>query len=270
MSGAPARALDKADEASSVTVHAVACGPHGTQAISWALAEEVPVALMYNSEPHAVMMASPADLKDFAIGFSLSEGIVQVYADISQVLVMPVEGGFACDVAVEEAALAAARKPKRAMEGRSGCGICGVAEIGQAVRRQRKVAPLTLDPQAVGQGFAELSRHQPMNRVNHSVHAAAWCSLGGKVRLAREDVGRHNALDKLLGALVAQGSDLSDGFVVMSSRCSFELVQKAATLGVRGLATISAPTALALALAREAGLALAAKAGERVVLFPNS
>ncbi|WP_342643224.1 formate dehydrogenase accessory sulfurtransferase FdhD [Rhodoligotrophos ferricapiens] len=269
MSGIPARALDKADESSSVMVEATAYGAHDTSAISWALAEEVPVALMYNSEPYAVMMASPADLKDFAIGFSLSEGVIEAYADILQVLVMPVEGGFACDIAVSDQALAEARKPRRAIEGRSGCGICGVAEIGEVVRRQRKLAPLRLDPKAVTRGFAELGRHQPMNRVNHSVHAAAWCSLDGEVLIAREDVGRHNALDKLLGALVAKGFDLSDGFVVMSSRCSFELVQKAATLGVRGLATISAPTALALALAREAGLALSAKAGERVVLFPT-
>lgn len=261
---------DEAVSRSSVAVAAVAHGPAAATAITWALADEVPVALMLNSEPLAVMMASPADLKDFAVGFVLSEGLVARHRDIRQVLVMPVDGGYSVDIAVDPAVAEAARRPRRSMEGRSGCGLCGVAEIGEAIREQRPVVPLALDPAAVACGFERLSEHQPMNRINHSVHAAAWCDPDGNILMAREDVGRHNALDKLIGALVQSGVDLGDGFAVMTSRCSFELVQKAATVGIRGLATISAPTALAYSLAREAGLSLAARWQDRIVLFPTT
>ena len=261
--------LDEADASSSVSVEAVAHGSADPRAITWALADEVPVAIQVNSEPYAVMMASPADLRDFAIGFALSEGLAPSFADIHQVLVMPVEGGYSVDLAINLAVLEAARKPRRRMEGRTGCGLCGVEEIGDAVRKQHPVEPLELDPAAVARALNSLRDHQPMNRVNHSVHGAAWCDRDGTILLAREDVGRHNALDKLIGALVQGGHDLQSGFVVMSSRCSFELVQKAATLGIRGLATISAPTALALALAQEAGMSLAARWQDRIVLFPK-
>lgn len=257
-----------ADAKLSISVDAVSYGVSGARLITWALADEVPVAILVNSEPFAVMMTSPADLRDFAIGFALSEGLVPSYGDIQQVLAMPVEGGFSIDLAIDPVVFEAARKPRRSMEGRTGCGICGVSEIGEAVRRQPPVNRLDLDPGAVARGLETLPHHQPMNQVNHSVHAAAWCDFHGTIALAREDVGRHNALDKLIGALVQGGHDLQEGFVVMSSRCSFELVQKAAMLGIRGLATISAPTALALSLAQEAGLSLAARANDRIVLFP--
>ena len=145
----------------------------------------------------------------------------------------------------------------RTMEGRSGCGLCGVSSLEAAIRDLPMVQP-TFDPapDAVARAFAALPDHQPINRRNRSVHGAAWCRPDGSILLAREDVGRHNALDKVIGALIRAGHEPADGFVVMTSRCSFELVQKAATVGIPLLATISAPTALALTLARQAGMTL--------------
>jgi FdhD protein len=143
-----------------------------------------------------------------------------------------------------------------------------VAEIAAAVRPLRPVAPaFTLDAAGARRALAALPAHQPMNRVNRSVHAAAWCEPTGRVVLCREDVGRHNALDKVIGALVRGGADLGAGFVVMTSRCSFELVQKVATVGIPHLVTVSAPTALALRLAKEAGVGVAALSGDGVVVF---
>lgn len=229
----------------------------------WAIAAEVPVAIMFNSAPFAVMMATPADLEDFAVGFALCEGLAEASA-IRNVIALPGEDGWSVDVA-----LAGEVQPrKRAMEGRSGCGLCGVEEIAQVLRPTGKVRQqFKLDAAAVLKAFGELPSRQPMNRQNRSVHGAAWVSPAGEIRLVREDVGRHNALDKLIGALARKGEDFGSGFVAMTSRCSFELVQKAATVGVPHLVSLSAPTSLALALAKEAGLTLAARAGDGLIMF---
>jgi FdhD protein len=236
--------------------------------VTWQLPDEVPVALLINSAPMTVMMATPANLTDFGIGFALAEGIVAKRSDINGVLAMPVENGLAVDIAVDEAALAAARVPRRSIEGRSGCGLCGVENIADVVRVTAPV-PRIVRPgaDAVLKAAAELPERQPMNRLNHTVHGAAWVSLDGKVLLVREDVGRHNALDKLIGALAEAGTDLASGFVLMTSRCSFELVQKAATVGIGALVTVSAPTALALEIARRAKMYLASLGGPGVVVF---
>src|SRR5262245_54616722 len=220
-----------------------------SQRLVWQLPEEVPVAIMHNSVSTAVMLATPADLEDFCIGFSLSEGMVTEASGIRNVVALTVENGFCVDIAVDEAFL----KPRssRALEGRTGCGLCGVEDIADVVKPIRRIAPaFTLDPSALQKAFAELPAHQPMNRTNHSVHAAAWVTPAGEIKLVREDIGRHNALDKLLGAVTRQGIERNAGFVAMTSRCSFELVQKCATLGIGHLVTISAPTGLALHLAR--------------------
>ena len=236
--------------------------------VTWQIPEEVPVALQINSAPYTVMMATPANLNEFGVGFVLAEGIVQRRSDIRGVLAMPVENGFAVDIAIDEAALEAAAMPRRSIEGRSGCGLCGVENIADVVRVTAPVPhQVRPDAAAILKAAAELPRRQPMNRLNHTVHGAAWVSLAGDVVIVREDVGRHNALDKLIGALFETGTDLSSGFVLMTSRCTFELVQKAATVGIGALVTVSAPTALALKIARKAHLFLAALGDRGVVVF---
>ncbi len=241
--------------------------PDGTSAkLVWQLPEEVPVAIMHNSVSTAVMMATPADLEDFAVGFSLSEGFVSEARAIRNVVALTVENGFCVDIAVDATAL----KPRsaRALEGRTGCGLCGVADIADVVKPTAPITPgFKLDPQSVQKAFADLPQHQPMNRINRSVHAAAWVTPEGEVRLVREDIGRHNALDKLLGAVIRGGLDRKTGFVAMSSRCSFELVQKCAQMGIAHLVTISAPTSLALHLAQGAGMTLASRSPEGIVSF---
>jgi FdhD protein len=236
--------------------------------VTWQLPEEVPIALLINSVSYTVMMATPANLTDFGIGFVLAEGIVPHRDDILGVLAMPVENGHAVDVAIDEEALAEAHMPRRSLEGRSGCGLCGVENIADVVRVTEPV-PYTVAPsaEAILKAAAELPKRQTMNRFNRTVHGAAWATLAGDIVHVREDVGRHNALDKLIGALAEAGTDLTTGFVVMTSRCSFELVQKSATYGIGALVTVSAPTALALQLARKARLFIASLAGESVVFF---
>lgn len=232
--------------------------------LAWQLAEEVPVGILVNSRPVTVMMASPSDLEEMAVGFLLAEGRAEAGA-IRAALVLPTERGYCVDVAVEGADPAPA--PARALEGRTGCGLCGMESLTD-VRLDlphRDRAPLA--PAAVARAFDGLRAHQPMRDVNRSVHAAGFADAAGRILIAREDVGRHTALDKLVGALAIRRIAPEDGFAVMTSRCSFELVQKAALAGLGGLATISAPTALALEVARGAGLPLASRAAEGVARF---
>jgi FdhD protein len=242
-----------------------ASGPERT---TWQVPEEVPVAILFNSAPYAVMMATPADLEDFAIGFALAEGIVSSPSHVKGILILPSEDGLACDLSVDETYLNRDRMAKRSLEGRVGCGLCGIEDIKDAIRMPGgKVPDVPLDPRAVKRAYEALPAHQPMNAVNRTVHAAAWCDASGNILMSREDVGRHNALDKLIGALARAGIDPRAGFVLMSSRCSFELVQKCALAGIGALATVSAPTALALDLARQAGLKLAALSRNGVMIF---
>lgn len=236
----------------------------------WHLAEEVPVNLAYNGRPHVVMMATPADLEDFARGFSLSEGVLASNRLIRGIEVDAVEGGIRINVATPSKTEVSRERQARSLEGRSGCGICGMERLDQVVRNVRPVkAGFDLDVAAVAQAFEALPGRQVMNKRNRSVHAAAWCAPTGKIEMIREDVGRHTALDKLIGAMAAAEVDPSQGFIAMTSRCSFELVQKASSVGVPMLATVSAPTSLALDLAGRAGMVLASLAGDRVVLFES-
>jgi FdhD protein len=234
----------------------------------WQVPEEVPLAVQFNSQNYAVMMGTPADFEDFAVGFALAEGLISRSSDVSGVLVLPTGEGYAIDLSVPEEKINRARMAKRSMEGRTGCGLCGIEDMKDAIRMpQGTLPPVRLSPEAVARAYEELPAHQPMSRVNRTVHAAAWCSVDGEILLSREDVGRHNALDKLIGALAREGQDLSKGFVLMSSRCSFELVQKCAIAGIGALATVSAPTALALTLAKQARLKLAALSNRGVMIF---
>ncbi len=235
---------------------------------TWALPEEVPVAILLNSESYAVMMATPADLEDFALGFVVSEGLVAHSSHVKNVLVLQQPEGLSVDVAVDENRLLRGQMISRSLEGRVGCGLCGIQELEKAVRMPTdKVKAVEFSPSAIAKAYQALPNFQPMNSLNKTVHAAAWCSVDGAIHLAREDVGRHNALDKLIGAMARASITPEQGFVLMSSRCSFELVQKSARVGIGALATISAPTALALKLAQQAGLQLAALSKDGVMIF---
>ena len=235
---------------------------------TWAVPEEAPVALLLNSKSYTVMMATPADLEDFALGFVLSEGLVSHHSHVENVLVLWQPEGISVDVAIAEKHLVRDRMVARALEGRVGCGLCGIVELNDAVRMPAlKLKSVHFEANAIASGFAALAAHQPMNAINHTVHAAALCSVYGEIMLTREDVGRHNALDKLIGAMARQGITPEQGFAVMSSRCSSELVQKCAAVGISALATLSAPTSLALRLAHQSGLQLAARANNGIMMF---
>jgi FdhD protein len=175
------------------------------------------------------------------------------------------------EVATAARAEVVRERQARSLEGRSGCGLCGMQRLDQVVRNVRPVKGAgPIAPAAIARAFQALPERQAMNRINHSVHAAAWADGEGAILLVREDVGRHNALDKLIGALARSGVDMTRGFCVMTSRCSFELVQKCAAVGIPCLATVSAPTSLALDLARRAGMVLASASPDGVVMFATT
>ncbi len=217
------------------------------------LVAEVPVAIEINGLGYAVMMATPADLEDFGMGFVAAERLGAVAA----VDAHPVERGVILRVTLTDPTAVIERVRHRTTD--SSCGLCGIDNLEAALRplppvQTRSAAP----PAALFRAAAMLRDHQPLTRATGAAHAAALCSADGTIRLVREDVGRHNAFDKLVGAMARQGLDWDQGFALISARCSFELVEKAVLAGCPLLAAISAPTALAAARAREAGLALAA------------
>ncbi|MCF7220305.1 formate dehydrogenase accessory sulfurtransferase FdhD [Marilutibacter chinensis] len=237
----------------AVTVHG---GGDGQSGEDW-LAEEVPVELRYNGEAFAVMMATPVDLEDFAYGFSLSEGRVAHPGDIHGVTVHAQLEGYIVEIAAP-AAVSPEAGDARLLPGRSGCGLCGSRRLEEVLQPVEPVPEgPTVDPGALERAQAALAERQPLNAVTGAMHAAAWASPAGGILQVREDVGRHNALDKLLGALAREGIDPRTGFVMITSRASYEMVSKAARLGIGMLAAISAPTALAVDLARAGNLTLA-------------
>ena len=221
-----------------------------------ALAEEVPVALVYNQRPHVVMMCSPADFEDFAVGFTVTEEIASA-AEVSRVDVARHSRGVEVSIEIPAEAALRLEARSRAISGRTGCGLCGVEAIDDAIRSPRPVvSDLRVSRQALWRAGHALDAHQPMNRETHAIHAAAWATADGELRVVREDVGRHNALDKTLGALLRIGVDPGSGFLVLTSRASFELVQKAAVCGVPLVAAVSRPTGLAVRMAEAAGITL--------------
>jgi formate dehydrogenase accessory protein FdhD len=221
------------------------------------VAEEVPVAFVYSGRPHVVMMCTPEQLVDLAYGFSLTEGIVSSAAEIEDVGIAVHERGAELAITIPPEAAARLAQRTRALAGRTGCGLCGVEAIDDAVRAVKPVtSPLRVATSALWRAGEALDVHQPINRETHAVHAAAWATSDGTVVVAREDVGRHNALDKVLGALARSGTDASTGFLVVTSRVSFELVQKASAAGVALLAAVSRPTGLAVRIADASGITL--------------
>jgi len=243
--------------------------PNGASvSITEVIAEEVPVALVYNNISHAVMMASPADLSDFGLGFSLSEGILAAKDELMDIGVAESEAGIEVQMAIAIERFRLLRERRRTLAGRTGCGICGVESLEQAVRPVPPVTAATTIPvDAVYAALAELPQRQAVNQLTRSVHAAAWMNRAGRIQLVREDVGRHNALDKLIGAMAWRGVDPADGFALITSRCSVEMVQKAAAVGIPVLVAISAPTALARRMAEGCGLTLLALARPDSVLI---
>ena len=218
------------------------------------LAEEVPVAVHYDGEPFAVMMVSPGDLQDFAYGFSLTEGRA-IPADIVDIEVRTVLEGLLLDIHTRNPIPSGA--PERLLPGRSGCGICGNRVLEDVIKRPAPVGDgVAIEVAALEVALAALQDRQPLNTATGATHAAAWASPDGTLMLVREDVGRHNALDKLIGAMVRNELDAGLGFALVTSRASYEMVTKAAVAGIGLLAAISAPTALAVDLARDCGLTL--------------
>ena len=241
----------------AATLQALASHGGIARMVSDWVADEVPVALQYNGISHAVMLATPLDLEDFAYGFSLGEGIVDRPGDLHDVEVEPVEEGIVLHVQIASRCLTRLKERRRTLAGRTGCGLCGTESLAQALPRiDSRVAPLAIDVDALSRALGEMRHHQALQSATGATHAAAWCDASGEVRVLREDVGRHNALDKLIGALARSHTDARAGFFAVTSRASYEMVQKTVRAGVGVLAAISAPTALAVRSAKAAQLCL--------------
>lgn len=221
------------------------------------VAEEVPVAMVYNGISHAVMLATPADLEDFGVGFSLAEGIVARASEIHDIDTAHHVDGIEVRMRVSNRAFEALKARRRSLAGRTGCGLCGVDSLGQVAREVKPVAARpSVDETAIHRAFVALGDGQALHALTGSVHAAAWSRADGTLFAVREDVGRHNALDKLIGAVALAGLDTAQGFAVVTSRASYEMVLKLASVGGGLLAAISAPTGLAIDLAGRAGITL--------------
>ncbi|AKC72466.2 formate dehydrogenase family accessory protein FdhD [Pandoraea oxalativorans] len=243
---------------------------HGAwQAASDELAEEVPVALEFNGISHVVMLATPADIEDFALGFALSEGILNDRRECYGVDVSATSLGITAHLEVSSRAFAGLKERRRNLTGRTGCGLCGTESLDQVLRPLPSAGePLRVTHAALAAAHAGLAAHQALNGVTGAVHGAAWCSPQGEIVCLREDVGRHNALDKLIGALAREGRAFDSGFVLMTSRASVEIVQKAAQVGIPMVAAVSAATALAVRTAQAAGVALVGFVrGEQCVIY---
>lgn len=221
------------------------------------VADEVPVALEFNGISHTVMLATPLDLADFALGFSLSEGILSNASELYGVEEEASELGITLHLSVASGAFARLKERRRSMAGRTGCGLCGTESLAQVAR---VLPPLPdtrpLDRAAIARAMSQFCELQTLQQATGAVHAAAWCDSDGEVRWLREDVGRHNALDKLIGALALNDVNAANGFIAVTSRASFEMVQKTAAAGVPLLAAVSAPTSFAVTTAERAGLTL--------------
>lgn len=221
------------------------------------VAEEVPVAIVYNGVPHVVMMATPADLEDFALGFSITEELIGSPSDLTGLQVVRYGRGIEIQAQVPENSAAMAEERTRRLTGRTGCGICGADSIAAVLKEVHPVAPGgVVSAEAIHRALEALAGRQAYNTATGTVHAAAWATAQGELLEVREDVGRHNALDKLIGALLKRGEDPRSGFVVLTSRASFEMIQKVTVLGAPLMAAISGPTGLAIRVAEQAGLTL--------------
>jgi FdhD protein len=221
------------------------------------LAEETPVAMVYNGVSHAVMLATAQDLEDFALGFALSEGIVAHPSELYGIEVLEQEQGVALHCSIASERFMQLKERRRTLAGKTGCGLCGAENLAQAMRYP---APLSNSAvyasTSIVSALATLPSHQLLQQQTGATHASAYVLADGSISLVREDVGRHNALDKVLGALAKTGQQDKSGFALTTSRASFEMVQKVATAGLAMLVAVSAPTALAVRVAEQCGLCL--------------
>ena len=255
---------------------AVRVDENSASAVVEQIAEEAPIALVYNGVPHVVVMASPAYLEDLALGFSLSEGVIKSVAELGGIEIVPEQTGYSIYLSIPPERVAAIAQRRRNMTARTGCGVCGAETIEQAMRNVPVVAApgvggaQRVTRRAIADAMQQLPALQSLNAATGATHAAAWANLDGRLQLVREDVGRHNALDKLIGARAAGGVDTAQGFVVITRRASYEMVQKAAMASIGLLAAVSAPTALAVRIAREARVTLAGFVrGDRCMVYAD-
>ncbi len=231
---------------------------------------EAPIALEFNGLAYAVMMATPADLEDFALGFALTEGLAKSPADLSDLAVAEVEKGWIVRAQLTGLGIEQLTERVRARVAESSCGLCGIENLDTVAKPLPQVAAhAPLDEAAIFTALAALREHQPLTRQTGAAHAAAFATPEGAILHAREDVGRHNALDKLIGALAAAGQDLAEGFILSTARCSYEIVEKAVRAGATRLVTVSLPTSMAVARAEQASLSLWCLARDDSILRVN-
>ncbi len=228
------------------------------------------MALEFNGLAYAVMMATPADLEDFAAGFALAEGLASSPSDIVDIAVAQVDDGWVVRTALTGLGIDKLTERVRTRIAESSCGLCGIENLAAVARPLPPVAPhRAIAPQAIFTALAAMAQQQPLSAQTGAAHAAAWVSPEGAIGCLREDVGRHNALDKLAGAMARSGSPLSPGFVMSTARCSYEIVEKAVRCGATTLVCISLPTSMAVERACAAGLSLWALARDDSVLLVN-
>ena len=241
----------------------------GTQHGQRSLAVEAAVNVVYGTVPYAVMMMTPADLDDFAVGFSLTEGVIQSRAEVRGTRVEDDPDGLRLVVNLAPERFHALLARRRSMSGRTSCGVCGIEDLAAVPRTPQRASGMArLSTAAVRRALDELPGMQALNQETGAVHAAAWAGLDGGITCLREDVGRHNALDKLVGAVLTRDVDPTAGFLLVTSRCSYEMVEKAAALGAGALVAISAPTSLGVERARHHGITLVGVArGDTMTVF---
>jgi|TARA_B110000908_G_scaffold149970_1_gene183636 FdhD protein len=234
------------------------------------VATETPVALVYNGISHVVMMSTPSDLEDFVTGFSLSEDIIASTKQILDVEEIVTDKGIELHMTIVAEAFSGLKERRRNLVGRTGCGLCGAESLDQAIPNPKSVInDLQFSHIALQAAIVGLANWQELQKQTGAVHAAAWCDREGNILVVREDVGRHNALDKLIGA-IARGIFTADGFVLVTSRASYEMVSKTANANIALLAAVSAPTSLAIDLAKECGLTLVGfSRPDRHVIYAN-
>lgn len=231
---------------------------------------ERPIALEFNGLAYAVMMASPTDLEDFALGFALTEGLAKTPGDLSDMDVAEVEKGWIVRATLSGLGIEQLTERVRARVAESSCGLCGIENLDAVAKPLPRVAPhAALAPAAIFHALGDLREHQTLGRATGAAHAAAFATTDGAILHVREDVGRHNAMDKLVGALARAGQGTADGFILSTARCSYEIVEKAVRAGATRLVTISLPTSMAVERAKAAGLSLWCLARDDSVLLVN-
>lgn len=236
-----------------------------------AIPEEAAIAFTYGGSSYAVMMATPRDLEDFAVGFTMTEGVATSPDEIENLEIIPEDSGIELRMRLVEPQERAYAERRRHLAGPTGCGLCGIESLTEAVRALPRISSKEVfTPEEIMRAVASLPSAQSLNNETRAVHAAAFWKRGQGLVALREDVGRHNALDKLAGALIRQGTSAGEGIVIVTSRLSVEMVQKAAMMGAPLIVAVSAPTALALRAANEAGIAVVAIArGDGFEIFTH-